>query len=82
MVPDAAVMADQSGRMLLTVGADGTVAPRTVQLGPLVDGLRVVRSGLGAEDRVVIGGLHRARPGAKVATEQGRIGPSPIASAQ
>ena len=47
MVPDAAVMADQSGRMVLTVGPDGTVAPRTVQLGPLVDGLRVVRSGPG-----------------------------------
>ncbi len=82
MVPDAAVTADQSGRMLLTVAPDGTVAPRTVQLGPLVDGLRVVRSGLGPDDRVIIGGLHRARPGAKVATEQGRIGPSPIASAQ
>ncbi|WP_084112530.1 efflux RND transporter periplasmic adaptor subunit [Belnapia moabensis] len=82
MVPDAAVTADQSGRMLLTVASDGTVAPRTVQLGPLVDGLRVVRSGLGPDDRVIIGGLHRARPGAKVATEQGRIGPSPIAAAQ
>ncbi|MBL6454657.1 efflux RND transporter periplasmic adaptor subunit [Belnapia sp. T6] len=82
MVPDAAVVADQSGRMLLTVTPDGTVAPRTVQLGPLVDGLRMVRNGLGPEDRVVIGGLHRARPGAKVATEQGRIGPSPLAAAQ
>ncbi len=82
MVPDAAVMADQSGRMLLTVAPDGTVAPRTVRLGPLVDGLRVVRSGLAPEDRVVIGGLHRARPGTKVAIEQGRIGPSPLAAAQ
>ena len=82
MVPDTAVTADQSGRMLLTVAPDGTVAPRTVQLGPLVDGLRVVRSGLGPDDRVIIGGLHRARPGAKVATEQGRIGPSPLAAAQ
>jgi RND family efflux transporter MFP subunit len=82
LVPDAAVLADQSGRMVLTVGADGTVAPRPVQLGPLVDGLRVVRSGLAPEDRVIIGGLHRARPGARVVAEQGRIGPSPLASAQ
>jgi RND family efflux transporter MFP subunit len=46
MVPDAAVVADQSGRMVLTVAPDGTVAPRPVQLGPLVEGLRVVRAGL------------------------------------
>lgn len=82
MVPDAAILADQSGRVVLTVAPDGTVAPRTVQLGPLVDGLRVVRSGIAPEDRVIIGGLHRARPGARVTAEQGRIGPSPLASAQ
>jgi RND family efflux transporter MFP subunit len=82
MVPDAAVVADQSGRMVLTVAPDGTVAPRPVQLGPLVEGLRVVRTGLDPDDRVIIGGLHRARPGARVTAEQGRIGPSPLASAQ
>jgi RND family efflux transporter MFP subunit len=81
MVPDAAVLADQSGRMVLTVGPDGTVVPRPVQLGPLVDGLRVVRSGITPEDRVIIGGLHRARPGTRVTAEQGRIGPSPLAAA-
>jgi RND family efflux transporter MFP subunit len=81
MVPDAAVMADQSGRMVLTVAPDGTVSPRTVLLGPLVDGLRVVRSGLAPEDRVIIGGLHRARPGARVTAELGRIGPGPLAAA-
>jgi RND family efflux transporter MFP subunit len=82
LVPDAAVLADQSGRMVLTVGPDSTVVPRPIQLGPIVDGLRVVRSGLTPEDRVIIGGLHRARPGTRVAAEQGRIGPSPLASAQ
>ncbi|TDH59757.1 efflux RND transporter periplasmic adaptor subunit [Dankookia rubra] len=81
MVPDAAIMADQSGRMVLTVASDGTVSPRTVLLGPLVDGLRVVRSGLAPEDRVIIGGLHRARPGAHVTAELGRIGPGPMAAA-
>jgi membrane fusion protein, multidrug efflux system len=81
MVPDAAVVADQSGRAVLTVAPDGTVAPRPVQLGPLVDGLRSVRSGLAPEDQVVIGGLHRARPGARVTAEQGRIGPGPLATA-
>lgn len=82
LVPDAAVMADQTGRMVLTVAADGMVTPRQVRLGPLAEGLRVVRSGLAPEDRVIIGGLHRARPGARVTAEQGRIGPSPIASAE
>ncbi len=82
LVPDASVMADQTGRMVLTVTADGTVTPRPVRLGPLSEGLRVVRSGLGPEDRVIIGGLHRARPGSRVTAEQGRIGPSPLASAE
>jgi RND family efflux transporter MFP subunit len=80
LVPDTSVMADQSGRMVLTVAADGTVTPRSVQLGPLTEGLRVVRSGLTPQDRVIIGGLHRARPGMRVTAEQGRIGQGPIAS--
>lgn len=82
LVPDTSVMADQSGRMVLIVAADGTVTPRSVQLGPLTEGLRVVRSGLTAQDRVIIGGLHRARPGMRVTAEQGRIGQGPIASVQ
>jgi RND family efflux transporter MFP subunit len=82
LVPDAAVMADQAGRIVLTVDSEGTVTPRRVHLGPLAEGLRVVRSGLNAEDRVIIGGLHRARPGMRVTAEQGRVGPSPLAAAR
>ncbi|MFT8246718.1 efflux RND transporter periplasmic adaptor subunit [Roseomonas sp. BN140053] len=73
LVPDAAVAADQTTRMVLTVAADGTVVPKPVSLGPVVDGLRVIRSGLSPEDRVVISGLHRARPGSRVTAELGRI---------
>ncbi|MDO9709905.1 efflux RND transporter periplasmic adaptor subunit [Paracraurococcus lichenis] len=73
LVPDAAVAADQASRMVLTVAPDGTVVPKPVVLGPVVDGLRLVRSGLAPEDRVVIAGLHRARPGSRVTAEQGRI---------
>jgi RND family efflux transporter MFP subunit len=79
LVPDAAVAADQATRMVLTVAADGTVVPKPVSLGPVVDGLRVIRSGLTPEDRVVIGGLHRARPGGRVTAEVGHIGPAPVA---
>ncbi|WP_431282796.1 efflux RND transporter periplasmic adaptor subunit [Humitalea sp. 24SJ18S-53] len=82
LVPDSAILADQGGRMVLTVNEQGTVAPKPVQLGPLVDGLRVVRSGLTPQDRVIIGGLHRARPGAPVTAQAGHIGPAPLASAE
>jgi RND family efflux transporter MFP subunit len=66
LVPDAAVLADQSTHIVLTVKPDGTVAPKPVQLGDLRGGLRVIRSGLTANDRVIIDGLPYADPGAKV----------------
>jgi hypothetical protein len=51
------------------------VVPKTVELGPVTDdGLRVVRSGVTADDRVVINGLLRARPGGKITPEEGTIG--------
>ncbi|WP_246503771.1 efflux RND transporter periplasmic adaptor subunit [Plastoroseomonas arctica] len=81
LVPDSAILADQGGRMVLTVNEQGVVAPKPVQLGALVDGLRVIRSGLTPQDRVIIGGLHRARPGTPVTAQAGRIGPAPLASA-
>ena len=63
---------------------DGTVAARPVELGPLTGNLRVVRSGLRPQDRVIISGLQRARPGQKVQPQQGRIqaatGPEPAAA--
>jgi len=74
LIPDAAVVTDQSVKMLFTVTPDGTVAPKPVELGPVTDdGLRVVRSGITADDQVIISGLLRARPGQKVTPEQGAI---------
>jgi RND family efflux transporter MFP subunit len=76
LVPDAAVATDQSRRVVYVVAANGTVAPKPVQLGPLVDGLRVVRSGLAATDRVIISGVQRIQqPGMKVNAHNGRIAP-------
>jgi len=66
LVTDRAVGADQSGRFLLVVNRENVVEKRNVELGQLVDGLRVIESGLGPEDRVVVSGIQRARPGAKV----------------
>jgi RND family efflux transporter MFP subunit len=75
LVPDAAVQTDQARKTLLTVARDGTVTVKPVQLGPVVDGLRVVRSGLTRADRVVISGTQMAMPGAKVQVRAGRIAP-------
>jgi RND family efflux transporter MFP subunit len=66
LVPDVALGSDQSGRYLLVVNADNVVEQRKVQTGPLEGDLRVIESGLKADDRVVIAGLLRAIPGQKV----------------
>ncbi|WPO97882.1 efflux RND transporter periplasmic adaptor subunit [Pseudomonas sp. HR96] len=73
LVPDAAVLPDQSRFIVLTVGADDVVKPRQVQIGDLRQGLRVITSGLAADDRVVIGGLPFAAPGSKVNPQPGQI---------
>jgi membrane fusion protein, multidrug efflux system len=73
LVPDSAIASDQSRKIIFTVAADATVATKLVELGPIVDGLRVIRSGLAATDRIVIEGLQRARPGQKVTPEDGKI---------
>lgn len=69
LVPDAAVLPDQSDHVVLTVSKDGVVSPKKVELGDLRDGLRVVRSGLTSSDRVIVAGIPKAKPGAKVVTE-------------
>lgn len=69
LIPDSAVQIDQTRKTVLTVSAEDTVLVRTVELGPLVDGLRIVRAGLAADDRVIVGGLQHAIPGAKVQTK-------------
>jgi multidrug efflux system membrane fusion protein len=66
LLPDAAIGTDQANKFVLIVAEDGTVARRNIQLGPLYQGLRVIRSGVEAQDWVVTSGLQRARPGQKV----------------
>ena len=74
LVPDAAVVTDQSRKVLLTVSGDGTVVPKEIRLGPgQPGGLRIVRAGLTGDERVVIDGLIRARPGAKVTSQEGKV---------
>ena len=83
LVPDAAVVTDQSVKMLFTVDADGTVMPKPVDLGPVTDdGLRIIRSGITPDDEVIISGLLRARPGGKVTPEEGKIEAQDLNSAR
>ncbi|TRW14945.1 efflux RND transporter periplasmic adaptor subunit [Glacieibacterium frigidum] len=76
LVPDAAIQTDQARKTVLTVATDGSVSAKAVELGPVLDGLRVVRSGLAPGDRVVISGTQMAMPGTKVQTRAGRIAPA------
>jgi len=77
LIPDAAVVSDQSRKIVMTVSADGTVVPRVIRPGPSYEGLRIVRSGLAAGDTIIINGLVRARPGAKVTPQPGKIEAEP-----
>lgn len=81
LIPEDAVVTDQTNKTVLVVGGDGKVAQRVVDLGPIVDGLRVVRSGLAATDNVIIAGVQRAHAGAPVKTRQGTIVPPDPGSA-
>jgi multidrug efflux system membrane fusion protein len=73
LIPDSAIASDQASKIVFTVAEDGMVGTKRVELGPIIDGLRVVRSGLAPTDRIVIDGLPRARPGQKVTAEDGTI---------
>ena len=66
LLPDTAIATDQSRKIVFVVKDDDTVEAKPVVLGPLDDGLRVIREGLKPEDRVIVDGLQRARVGAKV----------------
>jgi len=68
LIPDEAVQSDQARKTVLVVGKDDSVSAKPVELGPVVDGLRIIRSGLSPNDRVVVTNLQSAMPGAKVAT--------------
>ena len=73
LVPDAAVLPDQSEHLVMTVSADGTVVPKQVEIGDIRSGLRVIRSGLTPNDEVIIDGIPYARPGSKVAPQERAI---------
>jgi RND family efflux transporter MFP subunit len=77
LIPDDAIVSDQAHKIVYTVNADDVVVATPVELGPIYEGLRVIKSGLKADDRVVIEGVANPaiRPGSKVAPTLGAIKP-------
>jgi len=80
LVPDSAVQTDQARKIVLVADKAGNVAPHPVVVGPLIDGLRVIRSGLAPTDRVVIAGTQMVMPGVKVQVRPGKITPQAVAT--
>jgi RND family efflux transporter MFP subunit len=70
LLPDAAIGTEQVRRFVYVVGNDNVATPKYVTLGQAVDGLRVIKTGVQPDDVVIINGLMRVRPGAKVTPEQ------------
>ncbi len=82
VVPDSVVLADQAGRFVWVMGEDAP-SQRFVELGPLLDdGMRVIREGLAADDRVVVEGLPAIRPGAPVAPYEAPLAPASATHAE
>ena len=73
LVPESALSTDQSNTMVMTVTPDDTIVPKVIEIGAAVGDLRIVKNGLGPNDRIVIDGLMYARPGGKVTPKQGTI---------
>ena len=74
LIPGCAIATDQSRKIVFVVKHDNTVEAQPVVLGPLDEGLRVIREGMKAEDRVIVDGLQRARVGAKVSPASAKPG--------
>lgn len=66
LIPDSAVTTIAGNRVVYVVGPDNTVSSQRVELGPMNSGMRVIRSGLTKEDRIVVDGIQRLRPGMQV----------------
>jgi membrane fusion protein, multidrug efflux system len=71
LITDRAIATDQGQKFVFLVDDNSVVQVRPVELGPVVDGLRVVRKGLGPDDHVIVNGLVNARPGSKVTAQSG-----------
>jgi RND family efflux transporter MFP subunit len=69
LVTERAIGTDQAQKYVLTLSATNTVAYQSVQLGPVIDGKRIVHSGLQGTEKIIVNGLQRVRPGMIVTAE-------------
>jgi len=69
LVDERAIGTDQANKFVLTLTPTNTVAYQPVTLGPVIDGKRVIRTGLSAGEQIVVNGLQRVRPGMPVSPE-------------
>jgi RND family efflux transporter MFP subunit len=76
LIPDIAIGTEQARKYVLVVDADNVARQKYVTLGQVVDGLRVIKEGLAADDRVITRGLMQARVGAKVNPQEESPTPS------
>jgi len=77
LVPDQSIVTDQTRQVVYVVDSDGVVGQKVVRPGRLIDGLRVIREGVAPQDRIVISGVQRARPGRKVTVKEGVVSAFP-----
>lgn len=75
LVPDEAIGSDQDQRIVYVAGEDGTVTSKPVRLGPRLYGYRVIREGMTGDETIVVNGLMRVRPGAKVTPQLVQLPP-------
>ena len=73
LVPDQAIVTDQMRQVVYVVDGEGLVSQKVVSPGRLIDGLRVIHDGLAREDRIVISGVQRARPGRRVSVKESAV---------
>lgn len=74
LLPDTAIVTDGPRRVVYVIGPKDVVQARPVQLGPVIGNLQVIRSGVTAKDRIIVGGIQRAMPGKPAKVQAGRIG--------
>jgi RND family efflux transporter MFP subunit len=82
LIPDQSVVTDMTRQLVYVATPSGELAQKEIELGPLVEGLRVVLSGLSTSDRVLISGIQRAKPGERVTVTLGTIQPTPGSAVQ
>ena len=84
LIPDEAIGSDQDRRIVYVVTPESTANATTITMGPRIDGYRVVRTGLTGDETIIVNGLLRVRPGAKVTPKPStlpQVGGQPAAPA-